>query len=115
MTMCLLLIFIGTYYDRYCEATSSSIGTITVSCRFPLEILVTLKCTNNCTIPELITYGSSPLTVRGLDPGVMYSVIINVFDGSHVVLNNQMEVRNITVMSDKSGEDYVHSRLMCGA
>ena len=49
--------------------------------------------------------GSSPLTVRGLDPGVMYSVIINVFDGSQVVLSDQMITTNITVtLKNSSGK-----------
>ena len=43
--------------------------------------------------------GSSPLTVRGLDPGMMYSVIINVFDGSQVMLRGRVERRTITVIS----------------
>ena len=47
--------------------------------------------------------GSSPLTVRGLDPGMMYSVIINVFDGNQVVLSNQTVTKTITVMDDESG------------
>ena len=109
MSVCILLILIGTYYLDYCEATSSSVGTITISCYYPLEILVSLTCTNNCTNPKLITYGNSPLTVGGLDPGVAYSVMINAFDGSHVVLTDQMEVQNITVMK-KSGKCSVHSK-----
>ena len=43
--------------------------------------------------------GSSPLTVRGLDPGMMYSVTINVFDGNQVVLRGRVERKIITVMS----------------
>ena len=43
--------------------------------------------------------GSSPLTVRGLDPGMMYSVIINVFDGNQVVLRGRVVRRIITVRS----------------
>ena len=48
--------------------------------------------------------GSSPLTVRGLDPGMMYSVMINVFDGNQVVLSNQTVNQSITVMSGNSGK-----------
>ena len=48
--------------------------------------------------------GNSPLTVRGLDPGMMYSVIINVFDGNQVVLSNQTVNLAVTVMSDNSGK-----------
>ena len=40
--------------------------------------------------------GSSPLTVRGLDPGMMYSVII---DGNQVVLRGRVVRRIITVRS----------------
>ena len=47
--------------------------------------------------------GYSPLTVTGLDPGIMYTVIINVFDGNKVVLTDQIVMRKITVMSDQSG------------
>ena len=41
--------------------------------------------------------GKSPLTVSGLDPGMMYSVEINVYDGNEVVLNYEMIAVNITV------------------
>ena len=47
--------------------------------------------------------GSSPLTVRGLDPGIMYSVTINVFNGNQVVLSDQMVIKTITVVNDESG------------
>ena len=55
--------------------------------------------------------GSSPLTVRGLDPGMMYSVIINVFDGNQVVLRGRVvrriiTVRSATVTSGKSHSVY---------
>ena len=42
--------------------------------------------------------GSSPLTVKGLDPGMMYSVTINVFDGSQVVLRGRVVIKTITVL-----------------
>ena len=42
--------------------------------------------------------GSSPLTVRGLDPGMIYSVTINVFDGNRVVLRGRVERKTITVI-----------------
>ena len=48
--------------------------------------------------------GSSPLTVRGLDPGMMYSVIINVFDGNQVVLRGRVERRTITVTNTTSSK-----------
>ena len=52
------------------------------------------------------TNGSSPLTVRGLDPGMIYSVMINVFDGNQVVFSNQTVTLTITVMSNNSGKIY---------
>ena len=42
--------------------------------------------------------GSSPLTVRGLDPGMMYSIIINVFDGNQVLIG-RLVIKTITVRS----------------
>ena len=56
----------------------------------------------------MISNGYSPLTVRGLNPGEMYSVVVNVFNGSQVVLSDQTIMRNITVMSDQSGEIYMY-------
>ena len=54
--------------------------------------------------------GYSPLTVTGLDPGIMYSVIINVFDGNQVVLSDQTIMRSITVMSDQSSKSiHIHT------
>ena len=53
--------------------------------------------------------GNSPLTVTGLDPGIMYSVTINVFDGTQMIISDQTEVRNITVMGDQSGKAYVRT------
>ena len=108
MSVCILLILIGTYDPSSCEANSLSVGTITVFCYHSLEIVVSLTCTNKCTNPKLITYGKSPLTVGGLDPGVVYSVMINVFDGSHVILTDQTEVIKITVMNE--GKCSVHSK-----
>ena len=48
--------------------------------------------------------GSSPLTVTGLDPGVTYSVIINVFDGNQVVLRHETVAKLIMVMANNLGE-----------
>ena len=79
----MFLIFTDTTVLQNCRMTSSSVGTITISCDSPYQILVTLTCTNNnCNNPMVTSNGSSPLTVRGLDPGMMYSVMINVFDGN---------------------------------
>ena len=77
--------------------TSPSTGTIRVSCDSSHQILVTLTCTNNCNNPMVTSIGSSPLTVRGLDPGMMYSVTISVFDGNQIILRDLMITANITV------------------
>ena len=45
----------------------------------------------------VIIFGNSPLAVSGLDPGMMYSVTINVHDGTQVVLSDEMITVNITV------------------
>ena len=84
--------------------TLSSTGTIRVSCDSSHQILVTLTCANNCNNPMVTSNGSSPRIVKGLDPGMMYSVMINVFDGNQVVFSNQTDILTITVMSDESGE-----------
>ena len=57
--------------------------------------------------------GSSPLTMGGLDPGMMYSVTINVFDGNQVVLSNQTVTKTVTVMDDESGKYMWISYTMC--
>ena len=49
----------------------------------------------------VISSGSSPLTVGGLDPGMMYTVMINVFDGNQV-LRGRVVTKTITVMSTTS-------------
>ena len=99
----LCLIFTDTFILHRCIVTSPSVGAIRVSCDSSHQILVTLICTNNCTNPMVTSNGSSPLTMRGLDPGMMYSVTINVFDGNQVVLSNQTVAKSITVMDDGSG------------
>ena len=91
--------YVDTYTLQNCTVTSPSIGTIRVSCDSSHQILVTLTCTNNCNNPMVTSNGSSPLTVRGLDPGMMYSVIINMFDGNQVVLIGRVERRTITVIN----------------
>ena len=49
----------------------------------------------------MISNGYSPLTMRGLDPGIMYSVIINVFDTNRVVVKDETVTKTVTVMGDK--------------
>ena len=41
--------------------------------------------------------GYSPLTVSGLDPGKKYSVTINMYDGTQVILNNERVTETIAV------------------
>lgn len=94
------LTFLDTYVIKKCQATSPSIGTVRVSCDVPHEILVTLTCNryyDNCMITAK---GSSPLTVKGLDPGVTYSVTIDVFDQNQIGLTDQTVTETITVNSD---------------
>ena len=103
VTLTKLNYYTDTFILHNCIVASPSVGTIRVSCDSSHQIQITIRCTNNCTTPVLITYGNSPLTVRGLDPGMMYSVIINVFDGNQVVLSDQTVTLTSTVMGDKSG------------
>ena len=95
---------IDTFVLQNCTVTSPSIGTIRVSCDSSHQILVTLTCTNNCNNPMVTSNGSSPLTVRGLDPGMMYCVMINVFDGNKVVFMAQVVRKFITVMGSISSK-----------
>ena len=91
--------YVDTFTLQNCTVTSPSTGTIRVSCDSSHQILVTLTCTNNCNNSMVTSNGSSPLTVRGVDPGMMYSVMINVFDGDQVVLRGRVERKTITVMT----------------
>ena len=43
--------------------------------------------------------GTSPLTLRGLDPGIRYSVIIDVFDGNRRVLNDETVAKVIRMIN----------------
>ena len=91
--------FADTFALQNCTVTSSTTGAIRVSCDSSHQILVTVTCTN-CSNSNMVTSsGSSPLTVGGLDPGIMYSVMINVFDGNQVVLTGRVVAKTITVMS----------------
>ena len=96
--------FTGTSILYNCSVISPSNGVISVSCDSSHQIQITLICTNNCTNSLLITYGNSPLTVRGLDPGIIYTVLINVFDGNEVVLRNYVVTQDIRVMGETSGK-----------
>ena len=96
------VILSDTFSLQNCTLTSPSARTIRVSCNISHQILVTLTCTNNCNNPMVTIIGSSPLTVRGLDSGMMYSVTINVFDGNQVVLNDRTVTRTVIVKGDHS-------------
>ena len=50
--------------------------------------------------------GSSPLNIIGLEPGEVYTVMINLFDDDQVVITNQTINQIIVVMGDKSGKFY---------
>ena len=94
--------FTDTFVLQNCNITSPSTGTIRVSCDSSHQILVTVTCTN-CNNPNMVTSsGSSPLIMGGLDPGMMYSVMINVFDGNQVVLRAVLITKTITVTSTTS-------------
>ena len=103
--------FIDTTILQNCKITSPSVGAIRVLCDSPYQILVTLKCTNNCNNPMVTSIGSSPLTVSGLDPGIMYSVTINVFDGNQVVFRDLRITTNITVIRNL-GKTFVQAAVL---
>ena len=103
------LIFIDTFILKNCDVTTPNARTIRVSCDSSHPILVTLTCANNCNNPMVTSNGSIPLTMTGLDPGIMYNVTINVFDGNQVVFRNQTIVKNITLISDQSGKIYIRT------
>ena len=48
----------------------------------------------------MISIGNSPLTVTGFDPGITYTVIINVFNDNQIVLRDYRVMSNITVMGN---------------
>ena len=101
-----MTLFADTFTLQNCTVTSPSIGTIRVSCDSSHQILVTVTCTN-CNNANMVTSsGTSPLTVGGLNPGMVYSVINNVYDGNQVVLSNIMVTKTITVMNTTSSKIY---------
>ena len=95
-----ILIFADTLILHNCDVTSPSIGNIIISCDSSHEILVTVLL--DCNNVILTSNGYSPLTVRGLDPGVRYIIIINVFDGNRVVLSDERVAKIITVIHTTS-------------
>ena len=100
-----------TFILQNCDVTSLSIGTIRVSCDSSHQIQVTALCIDECNNFIVSTNGYSPLTVTGLDPGVRYTVTINVFDGNQVVLNNERVLKVITVLNTTPSKinDYANS------
>ena len=104
--------FTDTYILQNCSVTLPIAGTIRVSCDPYHQILVTVTCIN-CNNSNMVTSnGSSPLTVGGLDPGMMYSVVINVFDDNQVVLSDQTINVNITVMDAETGKIFEQLQMM---
>jgi len=99
---CLNFNFADTFVLSHCDFSSPSIGTIRVSCNISHPIQVNLTCTNNCNDPMVTVNGSSPLTVSGLDPGVMYSVSVTVFNNNEVGLSDQTLTQDITVNEGKT-------------
>ena len=97
-------IILDTFILQNCDVTSPSIGTIRVLCDSSHQILVNLTCSNNSSNCMVTGTGNNPLTITGLNPGVMYNVTIYVFDGSQVVFNNQVVMRTITVMGNMLGK-----------
>ena len=99
---------IGTFILQNCSVTSPSNGIIRVSCDSPHQILIS-ACTDNCYNVKMTSSGYSPLIIRGLDPGIMYSVTINVFDGNQVVVKDETVTKTVTVMGDKLSKISIHS------
>ena len=106
---CFLLV--DTFILQNCDVTSPSVGTIRVSCDSSHQIIVYALCADKCNNYIVTSNGYSPLTVTGLDPGMRYTVTINVFDGNQVVLNNERVTKTITVRSAISSKtnDYANS------
>ena len=98
---------IDTSILQNCDITSPNTGIIRVSCNSCHQILVTVTCTN-CNPNMVTSSGSSPLAVGGLDPGMVYSVMINVFDDNEVIITNETVTTTVTVKSNKSGEMSAH-------
>ena len=53
--------------------------------------------------------GSSPVIIMGLDPGIMYTVKINLYDGDQVVMSNITVTDTITVSNNNTGRIPVYS------
>ena len=113
MTITLLntFLFTDTFILQNCDVTSSSVGTIRVSCDSSHQIQVNAICAQGCSNFIVTSNGYSPITVMDLDPGKVYTVTINVFDGNQVVLTNERITKTITVINTISSKicDYANS------
>ena len=58
--------------------------------------------------------GSSPVIIMGLDPGITYTVKINLYDGDQVMMSNITVTDTVTVSSN-AGKIHINSTfvLMC--
>ena len=102
-----VLILSDTFVLQNCTVTSPSMGNIRVSCDVPHEIIVTATCylSNNCDNSMVTVIGNSPVVVAGLDPGVRYSVTVNVFNDNQEGLPDQTVTQDLEV---NSGETSFH-------
>ena len=97
-----IVILTDTFVLQNCTVTSPTSGIIRVACDSSYQIAVTVTCTN-CNNSLVTGSGNSPLIVGGLDPGIMYSVMIKVFDGNQSVLTDHMITTTIKVMDGEAG------------
>ena len=111
MYICIHNVFILENFLRNCVVASPNAGTIRVSCDSSHQILVTVTCTN-CNNPMVNNSGSSPVIIMGLDPEIMYTVKINLFDGDQVVMSN-ITVTDTIIVRNNTGKIPVHSACAC--
>ena len=86
--------------------TSPSVGTIRISCDSSHQIIVSIVCVAQCDKFGGGSNGYSPLTETGFDPGKVYTVFINLFDGklNQVMLNDERITQTVTVISTTSSK-----------
>ena len=91
--------------------TSPSVGTIRVSCDSSHQIAVAIVCAAQCDKFSATSNGYSPFTETGFDPGKVYTVYIDLFDGNRVVSNDERITTTITVISTTSSKicDYANT------
>ena len=91
---------VDTFILKNCEVTSPSVGTIRVSCDSSHQIQISTVCASQCDkFGGGSSNGYSPLTETGFDPGKVYTVYIDLFDGNQVMSNNERITRTVTVIS----------------